>query len=329
MRSARAGFTADADRPMLRIGQHGAPIKSRGGGHRRRAQAAGTGGGRSLKKALYLLIAGTLLSALCAFAASGQTPIAIKLWRLDCGAAQVNDLSTYNDARAFTGRKMRFTASCYLIKHGDAYMLWDTGLVAALKGAPINDKDPISATLTVTIAEQLAKIGVKPEQISIIGISHYHFDHTGQAAAFPQAKLLIGKGDYDSLAATPPLNGADPTPLKPWFGGGSKAEAVAGDKDIFGDGTVTMIDLPGHTPGHHALLLNLAKTGMVLLSGDQFHFRENMGVNGVPGFNYDRAQTLSSSDRFRALATNTGALVIIQHDARDIAKLPAFPAAAE
>ncbi len=282
-----------------------------------------------MKRALFLLIAGTVLSGVCAYAASGQTPSPMKLWRLDCGAAQVNDLNTFNDTRAFTGQKRRLTSSCYLIKHGTTYMLWDTGLPAALKGVPTNDKDPISATLTVTIGEQLAKIGVKPEDISIIGISHYHFDHTGQAGAFPQAKLLIGKGDYDSLAATPPLNGADPTPLKRWFGGGGSAEGVVGDKDVFGDGTVTMIDLPGHTPGHHALLVKLPKTGTVLLSGDQFHFRENLWANGVPGFNYSRSLTLASSDRFNKLAANTNALVIIQHDARDIGKLPAFPAAAE
>lgn len=286
-----------------------------------------------MKKILYLLVAGTILSGMCAVAASGQMPgkaaAPVKLWRLDCGAAQVNDLNTFNDTRAFPGQKMRFAASCYLIRHGDTYMLWDTGLPAALKGIPTNDKDAISATLTVTIGDQLAQIGVKPADISIIGISHYHFDHIGQAAAFPQARLLIGKGDYDSLAASPPRNGADPGALKPWFGGGGKVEPVSGDKDVFGDGSVTMIDLPGHTPGHHGLLVNLSRKNMVLLSGDQFHFRENAAANGVPGFNYDRSQTLSSSDRFRTLAANVKATVIIQHDARDIPKLPAFPAAAE
>ncbi len=283
-----------------------------------------------MKRALVLLVAGTVLAGVCAFAASGKPPAEVKLWRLDCGAAQVNDLNVFNDTRAFPANaKMRFTASCYLIKHGDTYMLWDTGLSAALKGAPTSDKDPISATLSVTIAEQLAKIGVKPADIALVGISHYHFDHTGQAGAFPQARLLIGKGDYDSLAATPPRNGADPTPLKNWIGGAGKADPVTGDRDVFGDGSVTMIDLPGHTPGHHALLVKLARLGPVLLSGDQVHLRENLPINGVPTFNYDRAQTIASFDRFKKLAANVKATVIIQHDARDIAKLPAFPAAAE
>lgn len=283
-----------------------------------------------MKRALILLAAGTLLSALCAFAASGEPTVETKLWRLDCGNVQVNDLNLFSDTRAFPpNTKKRFGASCYLIKHGDAYMLWDTGLPAALKGVATSATAPISATVTTTIPEQLAQIGVKPADISIIGISHFHFDHIGQAAAFPQARLLIGKGDYDALAATPPRNGADPTALKNWFGGPGKAEPVTGDKDVFGDGSVTMIDLPGHTPGHHGLLVKLVGRGTVLLSGDQVHFRENLALSGVPSFNYDRAQTLASFDRFNKLAANTKATVIIQHDPRDIAKLPAFPAAAE
>ena len=282
-----------------------------------------------MKRALILLLMGTVLSGVAAYAASGQAPAAVKMWRLDCGAAQINDLNRFSDIDAYTGKSMRFTASCYLIKHGDTYMLWDTGLPAALKGAPLSTTAPLSATVTTTIVEQLAKIGIKPEAISVIGISHYHFDHIGQAAAFPGAKLMIGKGDFDALAATPPLNGSDPTPLKNWIGGPGKSEAVEGDKDVFGDGSVTMIDLPGHTPGHHGLLVKLAGRGNVLLTGDVTHFHENYDSDGIPGFNTNRADSIASLARFKGLAKNLNATVIIQHDPRDIGKLPALPEAAE
>ncbi|OYY91477.1 MAG: MBL fold metallo-hydrolase [Sphingomonas sp. 28-66-16] len=280
-----------------------------------------------MKRALVLLIAGTVLSGVCAYAASGQTPVPIKLWRLDCGTTNVSDLNQFSDVRAYTGKSMALTASCYLIKHGDSYMLWDTGLPAALKGAKIDPKAPIGATVTKTVVEQLAELGLKPDQIAMVGISHYHFDHIGQAADFPGATLMIGKGDFDALTTKAP--GADPTPLKNWFGGTGKAVAVAGDKDIFGDGSVTMIDTPGHTPGHHALLVRLASGTTYLLTGDLAHFRENYDSDGVPGFNTNRADTLASLARFKGLAKNLKATVIIQHEPRDIAKLPAFPAAAE
>ena len=64
------------------------------------------------------------------------------------------------------------------------------------------------------------------------------------------------------------------------------------------------------------------------LIGDLTHFRENYASNGVPGFNYDRAQTIASLERVKEIEKNLKATVIIQHDPRDIEKLPAFPAAA-
>jgi glyoxylase-like metal-dependent hydrolase (beta-lactamase superfamily II) len=285
-------------------------------------------GGKSMKRALILLVTGTVLAGVCAFAASGKPPVETKLWRLDCGTTYIADLNLFSDTRAYPGKGMGLTASCYLIKHGDSYMIWDTGLTAALKGKPI-DRKVGGATITKTVVEQLAEIGVKPEQIGMIGISHYHYDHTGQAAAFPGATLMIGKGDFDALSATPPMFGADPTALKNWIGGPGKTMPVSGDKDVFGDGSVTMIDTPGHTPGHHALLVKLGSGDSYLLTGDLAHFRENYASDGVPTLNTNRADTLASFARFKGLAANTKATVIIQHDPRDIAKLPAFPAAAQ
>ena len=90
-----------------------------------------------------------------------------------------------------------------------------------------------------------------------------------------------------------------------------------------------MVDLPGHTPGHHALMVKLKNKGNVLLSGDQAHFNENYESEGVPDFNTDRADTLASFKRFKDMARDSKATVIIQHEPADIAKLPAFPQAAD
>jgi glyoxylase-like metal-dependent hydrolase (beta-lactamase superfamily II) len=90
-----------------------------------------------------------------------------------------------------------------------------------------------------------------------------------------------------------------------------------------------MLNTPGHTPGHHSLLVRLKEMGPVLITGDLSHFHENYDSDGVPTFNTDRAATLASLDRFKKIATNLKATVIIQHDARDVSKLPAFPASAK
>lgn len=137
----------------------------------------------------------------------------------------------------------------------------------------------------------------------------------------------MGKSDLELLRATPPVDEDSAKGLAHWLTGGGKLEEVTVDKDIFGDGRIVMLKLPGHTPGHYALLVRLA-SGNVLLSGDQYHFTEQVKNRGVPPFNHDRSDTLASSDRFDRIAANLKAKVIIQHEPDDIAKLPLFPKSA-
>lgn len=270
----------------------------------------------------------TILAAVCGslLAVTGSTfadAPPVSLMRFDCGSG-VNpvDVAMFSDTYAYSGKKIELTVSCYLIRHGDDYMLWDTGYPAGEAGGASGPRAARS------LVEQLREVGVTPQQIRFVGVSHYHGDHTGQAGSFTGATLLIGKGDWDALTSTRPRQGANPAPLAHWVSGGGKVEPVSGDKDVFGDGTVIMLDTPGHTPGHHSLLVRLKDKGPVLLTGDLAHFHENYETNGVPRFNTNRADTLASFDRFKQIARNLNATVIVQHDARDIGKLPAPPEAA-
>lgn len=271
-----------------------------------------------VKQTLAAVLAGA--AAFTALPAAAQTPPDVTLTRIDCGTpTQVDVGPRFSDTFAFSDLKVLFTYSCYLIRHGSDYMLWDTGH-AMTAGAPAPK---------VSIVDQLAQINVKAEQIKFVGISHYHADHTGQLASFPDATVIIGKGDWDGITAPKPAAGASVAPFAHWISGGGKIEPLVGDKDVFADGTVTILNTPGHTPGHHSLLLRLKTMGNVLISGDLSHFHENYDSDGVPVFNYSRAETLASLDRFKKAAAKLKATVIIQHDARDVAKLPAFPAAAQ
>src|SRR6185312_1298051 len=123
----------------------------------------------------------------------------------------------------------------------------DTGFTAA--GAELLTKAGLKSTAGEPLNAQLSRINVRPEQISIIGISHFHPDHTGQAAQFPQAHLLMGKADFDLLAE------AKSADIAPWLAEGAKVEKIVGDRDVFGDGTVIMLTTPGHTMGHYSLLV--------------------------------------------------------------------------
>jgi glyoxylase-like metal-dependent hydrolase (beta-lactamase superfamily II) len=244
------------------------------------------------------------------------------LWRLDCGDFTFTDFNAFfSDTSEYRPGPKHLVGSCYLIRHGDQYMLWDTGIPAGVVGHPI-ETPQLRATLRATIVDQLAQIGVRPEQVAIVAISHYHFDHTGQATSFPHARLIMGAGDLAALRGTEP--GVDRAPLAPWLTGGGEVTEARGDLDIFGDGSVVMLNLPGHTPGHHGLLVRLA-SGPVLLSGDTYHFTEQVARRGVPPFNTSRAESLAAMDRFDRLGRNLHARIIIQHEPADVARLPAFP----
>jgi glyoxylase-like metal-dependent hydrolase (beta-lactamase superfamily II) len=274
-----------------------------------------------MQRILSMLAIGICANALAAAPVLAQTP-EVTLTRLDCGtpAPPTDVAQRFTDTYAYNGLKIQLVYSCYLVKHGDDYMVWDSGHAMTTP-----DRAP-----KVSLVDLLGRLELKPENIRYIGISHYHGDHIGQVASFPKSTLLIGKGDWEAL--TDPAKAqpsADPKNFAAWISGGSKVEPVPGDKDVFGDGTVVMLNTPGHTPGHHSLLVRLKEMGPVLLTGDLAHFRENYSSDGVPNFNTHRGDTLASLDRFKKIAANLKATVIIQHDERDIGKLPAFPASAK
>ncbi len=260
-------------------------------------------------------------------APAAATPAGLKLSRLECGSIRIKNYDEFFSDRPglYPSGPRDITDSCYLIQHGDQHMLWDTGLWPDLIGKPL-DAGPMVFSLDATIAEQLAKATLKPEDIDVVGISHHHEDHTGQAAMFPQARLIVGAGDFEKAKAKPQQGG--PSPITPWLKDGAQVTKATVDIDVFGDGSVVVIRLPGHTPDHLALLVKL-KSGPVLLTGDLYHSTDARAKRGVPPFNTDRAQTLASMDKFEAMARALKAKVVIQHEPSDIKSVPAFPQGSE
>ena len=273
-----------------------------------------------------LLTAGAL--ALLASPLAAQTA-ATDLTRLDCGTIEVRWLNAFSDTFAYPGQQMILTNSCNLIRHGDELMIWDAGFPAAMIGAPAPE-GPLVPSLSVDLVTQLAEVGVAPQDVTKIGVSHYHFDHTGQATSFPQAELLIGAQDWAVLTADPlPASAGDfvvPETLAPWIAGAAPVTPVSGDFDVFGDGSVMMLDMPGHTPGHTSLLVQLENEGAVLLTGDMYHLQESRENRYVPKFNTNVEDSLASMDRFEEVAKETDARVIIQHVMADYEALPRLPA---
>ena len=272
-------------------------------------------------RATILFAVSLCANVLVALPTMAQAPAEVTLTRIDCGTgATPTDVGQrFTDTFAYKDLKLTFTFSCYVIKHGDEYMVWDTGFAPGT-----NPNAP-----KVGIADRLKELKVTPEQVKYVGISHFHGDHTGQLAPFTNAILLIGKGDWDQIISPTPMQGVNVAGFKSWIDEKRKVEPLTADKDVFGDGSVVVLRTAGHTPGHSSLLVRPKEMGPVLLSGDAAHFRQNYESGGVPSFNFDRAATVASIERMKQIAANLKATVVIQHDMRDIGKLPAFPAAAK
>ncbi len=248
---------------------------------------------------------------------------AIRLYTLDCGLTEFKDADVFSDTGDYAGTYLALPTPCYLIRHGEDWLLWDTGLSDTL-ASEAGGKEIFGGRFSVkrTLASQLAALGLRPRDIRYVAISHLHFDHTGNLGLFPNSTVLVAAEELAAARSRKPPFGVDPASIAPL----AKAKVVSFDldRDVFGDGSVTMLKTPGHTPGHSALLVKLPNTGPVLISGDLYHTRQNYEGGMVPRIN-QRADTLASMDRFAKIRLKTKARVVIQHAPEDFAAMPAFP----
>ncbi len=253
-----------------------------------------------------LAVAALALSGQAAVAQSEKTGVE-KLYVLNCGEGVAGDISRWSPG-VNEGQSMDFVDSCYLIKHKQGWFLWDTGIPDAVASMPNGlvpaDPKAVSWRRPKTLAAQLEQIGVKPADIQAMGVSHTHPDHIGNVELFPQAILYVQKAEYDWPGAN----------NEPRFKPSHPVELLSGDKDVFGDGSVTILSTPGHTPGHQSLLVKLPKTGAVVLSGDAAHFKSNWENRRVPVNNVSKEQSLASMQKIADTLGKEKAQLWINHD---------------
>ena len=264
---------------------------------------------------------GLILAALLAFAAPpvvaqqpASPPPQVKLWRLECGLFDIDDLEG-------KGRVL-MPVSCYLVRRGDQFVLFDAGLDSAL-AVQSQRQNGQTLSLKRTIADQLTEIGVDPNKVGTLIVSHYHGDHHGQAEIVPNARLLIGAGDAAALRGED-----DKGALAPWLEGMRPVEEVSADRDLFGDRRVVVLHTPGHTPGHLALLVRVGDKAYIL-TGDLVHDRDQLAERKPSGNHVDKVRGKAEIERVIALAEREKAVIVVGHDQHDIALLPTFPRAAE
>lgn len=247
----------------------------------------------------------------------------IRLYALDCGRIEIN-LEKFTQGHEYDGQKRTVVASAFLISHPKGDLMWDAGLPDAFQKPDTLDIDvPSHMSVPLTMASQLKALGLAPSEIEYFSVSHSHFDHMGNANLFANATFLVDKDErvhmFRKQART---NGR----TFPFYSKLEDAKTIEfeGDYDVFGDGSVVILAMPGHTPGHTALQLKLENAGPILLSGDLYHLKEARKLRTVPKFNVDVKTTLASMDRFESIANQLDARVIIQHSLEDFQELPKY-----
>ena len=271
-----------------------------------------------------------LLASLALFAAAcaSATPPApaVRLYAMECGRLNILDADAFADDASFAGVARDMVDPCYLISHPDGDLLWDTGFPDSLNAqAEGLTSTSFNLTMPVRLIDQLAQLGLTPADIEFLSFSHGHFDHAGNAALFASATWIVDVDERGFMFREEARAGEDFAAYAPLETTQTRLIEGDNDYDVFGDGSVTIIQAPGHTPGHTILRVNLANTGAVLLTGDLWHLAESRERRTVPRFNTNRVQTLASMDKVEALAAQTHARVIRQHVAEDFEALPQFP----
>jgi glyoxylase-like metal-dependent hydrolase (beta-lactamase superfamily II) len=256
---------------------------------------------------LFAALAATLILSWSHDASFAQAGKGVeRLYILNCGEGVAGDISRWSPG-VNVGKSMDFVDNCYLIKHAQGWFLWDTGVTDAIAAMPDGQKpaDPRAThwRRPKTLISQLEQIGVKPSDVKFVAVSHTHPDHIGNVELFPQAMLLVQKAEYEW-----------PSPAGPRFKPEHPVTKLEGDRDVFGDGSITIIATPGHTPGHQSLLVKLPKAGALLLSGDAVHFKDNWDNRRAPEGNADRDKTIASMTRLADVLTQHKAQLWINHD---------------
>ena len=225
-----------------------------------------------------------LLASGFAAAASAQD---IRLYAFSSGALTIGRGILQNLAPV--DPPIQIPVGFFVVRHPRGNVLFDTGNNDKLITDPnywAPDLRALKPAMTpeVAIDVQLKKIGLSPDDIRYVVASHLHLDHGGNVGRFPKSTLVVQR-DEVANAFWPKAGTGGPYVLGDFVGlrdGKQRMIQLDGDMDLFGDGTVVVKRWVAHTPGSQMMTVRLKNTGLVILTGDNVYFRENVEKNLPP-----------------------------------------------
>ncbi|MFS4457913.1 MBL fold metallo-hydrolase [Bdellovibrio sp. HCB2-146] len=197
----------------------------------------------------------------------------VKLTVLLTGTANPLEMMTFKGGSAF--KKFPMAHPAFLIEHPQGNFLFDTGLGKKAK-EQVQEmtwwaRIATHFTQRDSAAEQLQKMGIKLDRIIV---SHVHFDHVSGLADFPGTPVEALKEEVEFTK----IKGASTAVLASTFDANTnwqiyelqdkEYEGYKKSRDIFGDGTLVLVGMPGHTPGSVGLFVNISPDKRIFLVGD-------------------------------------------------------------
>jgi N-acyl homoserine lactone hydrolase len=271
------------------------------------------------------LLVATFVILACFVRGSEPASRHLRLYVFDNGTLLGIDPARFGMTRE-TVASTEMVAASYLIVHPKGTLQWDSGVIPDEQVKGGKDRFVGRTYTTVvkkTLESQMALVGYAPRDITYFALSHSHGDHAGNANAFARSTWLVQKPERDAMfsekrtAAQRALYSALAD---------SRTQLLDGDFDVFGDGTVVIKAAYGHTEGHQVLQLILARTGLIILAGDLYHYQEQRGTNKVGPNEFNPAQSAASRAAIEASIKKTGGQIWIEHDASNFKRLKLAPA---
>jgi N-acyl homoserine lactone hydrolase len=221
------------------------------------------------------------------------------------------------------GDYVRSPVPAYLIEHPKGRAMFDTGMGVRyrreLADAIPDDKFGLQWFEGMDIATRLKAIGVDPASIDWVINSHFHIDHCGGNAHFPNATVVAQRREWEAAKSeqVPGLYEAVD------YDTGQPVKLIDGEHDLFGDGTVRIVPTWGHTHGHQSVIVKLPKRE-VLLAGDCCYTERNLDLMALPKATADVVLAMETLSRLAA-ARSAGTHILFGHDARQWAGMTENP----
>ena len=175
--------------------------------------------------------------------------------------------------------------SSALIRHKQGNVLFDTGCHPSVVDNAEDRWGPLAKVMKPvmradeTLLPSLACIGLGPDDIDIVVNSHFHPTIAAATSSSRRQRSWLTQRRSKLRTRRAPRRLAI---LKAEWDYGQPIEAVSGERDLFGDSSVVLVPLPGHTPGTLGALVGLDRDGQFLLASDSVSLRQNLDADSAP-----------------------------------------------